>query len=43
MDVNVKDLNKFIGPDGVTVLDEVRVSPTEPAFRQNGYETNGDK
>jgi hypothetical protein len=43
MDVNVKDLNKFIGPDGLTVLDEVRVSPTEPAFRQNGYETNGDK
>ena len=43
MDVNVKDLNKFIGSDGVTVLDEVRVSPTEPAFRQNGYEANGDK
>ena len=43
MDVNIKDLNKFIGPDGVTVLDEVRVSPTEPAFRQNGYETNEDK
>ncbi len=43
MDVNVKDLNKFIAPDGLTVLDEVRVSPTEPAFRQNGYETNGDK
>jgi len=43
MDVNVKDLNKFIGSDGFTVLDEVRVSPTEPAFRQNGYEANGDK
>tara|TARA_R110002012_G_scaffold316642_2_gene531837 strand:+ start:3913 stop:4617 length:705 start_codon:yes stop_codon:yes gene_type:complete len=43
MDVNVKDLNKFIGSDGLTVLDEVRVSSTEPAFRQNGYKTNGDK
>ena len=43
MDVNVKDLNKFIGSDGLTVLNEVRVSTTEPAFRENGYETNGDK